>query len=165
MIKSTTAKRLGHAALALGIALPLLAGCSVAETVIGGPSPETPKREEVKTPKVAPTFVPDGTAEQNLPFFTEVIRKYTAGDQPITGKPVAQAVIDAGFDPAMMQFSFDESKTGLTADNIFVSVRVGADCLIGQLVTGDRSFVAKNEPAIGPKGDICLIGITRSVDW
>lgn len=165
MIKPTNTKRLGRAALALGIALPLLTGCSVAERVVGGPSPETPKREEVEAPKVAPKFVPDGTAEQNLPFFTETIRKYAAGDQPIKGQPVAQAVIDAGFDPAMMQFSFDQSKTGLTADNIFISVRVGADCLIGQLVTADRSFVAKDEPAIGPNGDICLIGITRSVDW
>ncbi|QIM18337.1 hypothetical protein G7066_06185 [Leucobacter coleopterorum] len=166
MTESTTVKRLGRAALALGIALPLLAGCSVVESVVAGPTPQTPKREETtKKPTVAPVFVPDGTAEQNLPYFTEVIRKYTAGKEPIVGKPVAQAVIDAGFDPTMMQFSFDQTKTNLEADNIFVSVRIGTDCLIGQLVTADRTFVAKNEPAVGPNTDICLIGNTRSVDW
>lgn len=152
--------------LALVVALPLLAGCSVIESVIAGPTPQTPERTETaKKPSVAPVFVPDGTAEDNLPYFTEVIRKYTASDQPITGKPVAQAVIDAGFDPAMIQFSFDQTKTGLEADNIFVSVRIGGDCLIGQLVTGDRTFVAKNEPVVGPNSDLCLIGVTRAVDW
>lgn len=165
MIRSTISKRVGRVALALGIALPLLAGCSVAESVVGGPAPELPKRVEPTVPKVAPKFVPDGTAAQNLPFFTEVIRNYTAGDTSITGRPVAQAVIDAGFDSSMVKFSFDQTKTGLKADNIFISVRIGAECLIGQIVAGDRSFVAKNESAIGPNGDICLIGITRSVDW
>jgi hypothetical protein len=143
----------------------LLAGCSAVDTVIAGPTPQTPPREEVKEPKEPPVFVPGGTAEENLPFFTEVLRKYAVGDEPVRGEPIARAIIDAGFDPAMMQFSFDQSKTGLAADNIFVSVRVGADCLVGQVVAEDRSIVAQNEPALGPNGDICLIGNTRSVDW
>lgn len=165
MTTSTTVKRIGRAALALGIALPLLAGCSAVEKVIEGPTPEIPKRETPKAPEIPPEFFPEGTAEQNLPYFTEVIRKYSAGENSITGQPIAQAVVDAGFDPTMMQFSFDQTKTNLTADNIFVSVRIGTDCLIGQLVTEDRSFVAKNEPALGPDKNICLIGITRTVDW
>lgn len=157
----TRRARASRVALALAATLPLLAGCALIE----GPTPETPTRTEPPVPEVAPEFVPGGSAADNLPYFTEVLRAYTASEASITGVPVAQAVIDAGFDPAAIQFSFDQSKTGLAADNIFVSVLVGTDCLIGQLVTGDRTFVAANEPAVGPEINVCLIGNTRSVDW
>lgn len=161
MTEHATGRRLLRVTLALALTAPLLAGCALLE----GPTPETPARQSQPVPEVAPELVPDGTAEDNLPYFTELIRSYAAGEAPITGEPVAQAVIDGGFDPTMMQFSFDESKTGLVADNIFVSVRIGADCLIGQLVTADRGFVTAVEPAVGPAADICLIGTTRAVDW
>lgn len=161
MTELAPGRRLIRAALALALTAPLLAGCAILE----GPTPETPKRTSQPAPEVAPEFVPGGSAEENLPYFTELIRGYAASESPITGQPVAQAVIDGGFDPTMIQFSFDETKTGLVADNIFVSVRVGAECLIGQLVTADRGFVTAVEPAVGPAGDICLIGTTRAVDW
>lgn len=161
MTEISTSRRALRASLVLAITAPLLAGCALLE----GPTPETPERTQQPVPEVAPEFIPDGTAEDNLPYFTELIRTYASGEAPITGEPIAQAVVDAGFDKTMIQFSFDESKTGLVADNIFVSVRVGADCLIGQLVTEDRGFVTAVEPAVGPGADICLIGTTRSVDW
>lgn len=161
MTEHATARRIARVTLALALIAPVLAGCALLE----GPTPETPKREAQPVPEVAPEFVPGGTAEDNLPYFTELIRGYAAGDEPIQGEPVARAVVDAGFDPTMMQFSFDQSKTGLAADNIFVSVRVGTECLIGQLITADRGFVTAVEPAVGPAADICLIGTTRAVDW
>ncbi|WP_449281482.1 DUF6993 domain-containing protein [Leucobacter sp.] len=153
--------RRSAALLAIGVLLPLLAGCAVLE----GPTPVTPERATPPVPEVAPEFVPDGTAEQNLPYFTEVLREFSESAHPVQGVPVVDAVADAGFDRAAMQVSFDESMTGLEADNIFVSVRIGADCLIGQIVTADRTFVAQNEPAVGPDGDVCLIGTTRPIDW
>lgn len=161
MTKRRPTTRLAHSALALSIALPLLGGCAILE----GPTPTTPEREAPAAPEVAPELVPGGTAADNLPYFTEVIRAFAEGDQPVQGQPVAQAVIDAGFDRATMQVSFDQSKTGLPADNIFVSVQIGSECLIGQVVAEDRTFVAENEPAIGPEGLTCLIGETRPLDW
>ena len=139
----------------------MLAGCALIE----GPTPTTPERTEPPVPEVAPELVPGGTAAENLPFFTEVIRKFAAGDQSVKGEPIGRAVVEAGFDPAAIQLSFDRTKIGLEADNIFVSVRIGQDCLIGQVVTADRSFVTAQEPAVGPDKDVCLIGETRSVDW
>lgn len=153
------------ALLAICVALPLLTGCSLIESVLQGPTPETPARETPAQPESPPEFVPDGTAEQNLPYFTEVLRAFAESDRPVQGAPVVDAVAEAGFDKAAMQVSFDRSMTGLEADNIFVSVRIGADCLIGQIVTSDRSFVAQQEPAVGPDRDICLIGDTRPIDW
>ncbi|KTR86612.1 DUF6993 domain-containing protein [Leucobacter chromiiresistens] len=147
------------ACLALGLSTALLSGCALLE----GPQPETPERTEAPAPETAPEFVPGGTAEENLPYFTEVLRVFSAGTEPVQGAPIVQAVADAGFDRAAMQVSFDQSKTNLPADNIFVSVRIGSDCLIGQVVAEDRSFVARNEPAVGPAGDICLIGETAPI--
>lgn len=147
------------AIIALAVSVPLLAGCSLLE----GPTPETPQRETPAAPEVAPELIPGGTAEENLPYFTEVLRNYTAGDGEVQGAPIVAAVTAAGFDPALMQVSFDQTKTNLVADNIFVSVRVDATCLIGQIVTEDRSFVAETAPALGPNGDICLIGTTAPI--
>ena len=146
---------------AIALSSVVLTGCSLLE----GPTPETPKREAPEPPPSAPELVPDGSAADNLPYFTEVLRAFSAGDQPVQGVPVVDAVVDAGFDKSLMQVSFDESKTGLAADSIFVSVRIGADCLIGQVVAEDRSFVAEAKPAVGPAQDICLIGNTRPIDW
>ncbi len=162
---SSIHRRSAAALLAIGAALPLLTGCALIEGVLQGPTPVTPEREAPAVPEVAPEFVPDGTAAQNLPYFTEVLREYSDGTQPVKGVPVVDAIAAAGFDKSAMQVSFDRSQTGLEADNIFVSVQIGEDCLIGQLVTGDRSFAAQNEPAVGPDGDICLIGSTRPIDW
>lgn len=145
----------------LALSAVALSGCALLE----GPTPETPNREAPAVPEVAPELVPGGTAEQNLPYFTEVLRTYVAGDGAIKGEPVSRAIIDAGFDKALMQVSFDRSETGLEADNIFVSVLLGESCLLGQVVTADRSFVAETAPAVGPENNICLIGETAPITW
>ncbi|UBH06340.1 hypothetical protein K8P10_001851 [Leucobacter sp. Psy1] len=149
------------AASAVAAALTSLTGCFLLE----GPSPRTPERTAPPEPETAPQFVPDGSAEENLPYFTEVLRQYSAGDGPVEGRPIVDAVAEAGFDKAAMSVSFDESKTGYAADSIFVSVRIGADCLLGQVAAEGRGFAAEAEPAIGPDHDVCLIGETRPIDW
>ncbi|EYT53789.1 hypothetical protein H490_0109475 [Leucobacter sp. UCD-THU] len=154
-------RRPGAAFGALALTAALLAGCSLLE----GPTPETPERTEPAVPETAPEFFPEGSAADNLPYFTEVLRAFAAGEQPVQGAPVVDAVAAAGFDKTAMQVSFDESQTGLAADSIFVSVRIGADCLIGQVVAEDRGFAAEAKPALGPAQDICLIGSTRVIDW
>lgn len=149
-----------RALIAIGMVIPLLAGCSLLE----GPSPEVPKRETPAPPEQTPEYVPDGSAEQNLPFFRSVLTDYAAGTGAVQGKPIARAVIDAGFAPDAMQVSFDRTKTDLPADNIFVSVRIGPECLIGQVVAEDRSVVAETAPAVGPEKNLCLIGETAPVE-
>lgn len=146
-----------------GIALlaPALQACALIE---GPPAPK-PVRTLPAAPEVEPVFIPDGSAEENLPFFTETLRTYTLGDKPVTGEPISTTLIDAGFQKEQMQVSFDLSKTGLVADSIFVSVRIDADCLIGQVIEEDRSFAVEVADAVGPQNDICLIGETRSIIW
>ncbi|MBK0421494.1 hypothetical protein JD292_05335 [Leucobacter sp. CSA2] len=146
---------------ALILSMALLSGCALLE----GPTPETPKRTEMPAPEKPAALVPGGSAADNLPFFTATLQEFSKGKQPVQAQPVSTALIDAGFDKSLMQVSFDKTKTNLDADNIFVSVRYGQDCLIGQVVTADRSVTTKNMPALGPNQDTCLIGNTNPITW
>jgi hypothetical protein len=146
-------------ALAAGLALGL-AGC-------GAPAqePADPEPAAAESPAPPPEFFPEGTAEQNLPYFEYVLGGFSAGAEPVEGRPVVDAVAAAGFDRAAMQVSFDRTQTNLAADSIFVSVRIGADCLLGQVAASDRGVSAMTAPAVGPDQSICLIGNTRPIDW
>jgi hypothetical protein len=134
-----------------------------------GCTPAPPERstyeENFQEPTATPEFAPEAAAEQNLPYFQETLRLFSVGAEPVEGVPVVNALTAAGFDRSKMQVSFDRSKTDLQADNIFVSVLFGTECLIGQIVVADRSFVAEVAPAVGPEQNICLIGVTRPIDW
>jgi len=151
--------------------LPLTALCIAAAigltACVSAPAPiERPTKDEnFQKPAAPPEFFPEGTAEDNLPYFHESLRQFGVGTEPVQGVPVVDALVTAGFDKTKMQVSFDESKTSLVADNIFVSVLIGQDCLIGQVVVADRSFVTEAAPAVGPEKNLCLIGTTRPIDW
>ena len=156
-------KRARLAAALAGSAAVLLAlsGCSVLQ----GPTPATPERPQIAEPETPPELVPGGTAEENLPFFRQVLADYAAGDQPIAGRPIVDALAEQGFDTAAMQVSHDQSKTGLDADSIYVSVRSGETCLVGQVAADGREAVAQAVAAVGPDKNVCLIGDTRRIDW
>jgi hypothetical protein len=152
--------------------LPQLTALLVAATIgltgcVSAPEPiERPTKDEnFQKPETAPKFFPDGTAAENLAYFHESLRQFGLGAEPVQGEPVVNTLAAAGFDKKKMQVSFDESKTNLVADNIFVSVVFGQDCLIGQIVVADRSFFAETAPAVGPDKNLCLIGATRPIDW
>lgn len=145
----------------LGVTVGLLSGCALLE----GPTPQTPKREAAPAPEVPPEFFPEGSATDNLPYFASVLQGYAAGEEPAMGAPLVNAITASGFSREAMQVSFDQSKTGLAADSIYVSVQIGAECLVGQLVAADRETVAVVAPAIGPEQNVCLIGNTRPIDW
>lgn len=152
---------LGAAAFA---AILALSGCQVALPGTGAPGRTAPE-ENFREPEVAPELVPGGTAEQNLPYFTEVLRQFAVGSQAVEGQPIVDAITASGFDRGAMQVSFDRSKTNLVADSILVSVLLGTDCLIGQVQTADRSFVTTVQPALTEARNVCLVGQTRPIDW
>lgn len=161
MSPSRATARTGVAFAAIALAATLLTGCALLE----GPAPDAPVRPAPTAPAEPVALVPGGTAEENLPFFQQTLLAFAGGGAPIEGQPVVDALVAAGFDRAAMQVSFDRTRTDLVADNIFVSVRISESCLLGQLVTGDRSLVAEVAPALGPEKNICIIGTTRPIDW
>lgn len=145
------------AALAVLVAVP---GCFLIE----GPTPDAPARETLAPPP-DPEFFPEGSAEDNWPYFGSVLTKFSDGEAEVNGENIVNALVDAGFEVGAMQVSFDTTETALVSDNIFVSVLIGDQCLVGQVVTADREVIAEVMPAVGPQTDICLIGETRVIDW
>lgn len=139
----------------LGVALSLTA-------CVPPPAPRPTVTKDPAAPD--PVFVAGGSAEENLPFFAFTLEKVGANDD-ITGQYTVNTLAEAGFDKAAMQVSFDETKTNLKADNIFVSVLTGGQCLLGQVVTETGEVAATVEPPVGPADDLCLIGKTRAIDW
>ncbi|WP_022894553.1 DUF6993 domain-containing protein [Agromyces subbeticus] len=136
----------------LGAAALALTGCAADPEP--APVPET-------TPPVAPAvLVPDGDAEANLPFFTQVASGVSASGTTAS-RDFTSALITAGFDRAAMQVTPDETPTGLAADSVSFSVLWKGDCLIGQ-----------NGAAVGglttvvdvPLDGACLAGPTPPVE-
>ncbi|MFC4224568.1 DUF6993 domain-containing protein [Lysinibacter cavernae] len=153
----------GAAAVAV---VGLLTGCGVIDTIVGKPPAVNPTNAPTfATTDPVPEFVPDGTAAENLPFFNYTNLAYATGADPINGQNAVNTLVNAGFDKAAMQVSFDTSAKGLAADNIFVSVLMGDQCLMGQYVVEDRSYVGAVEPALGPNKSVCNPSATRPIDW
>lgn len=149
---------------------------SVASVVLSGlilvgcaPEPEptpTPTAESTSAP--APTeppveLQPDGTAEDNLPYFASIVDEVWNGPDAEAGRAYVDALTAAGFDRAAMQVTEDQSTVGNAAESMQFSVRWGDDCLIGQVGQATGDPVATVLPGLAGGG--CLIGQTRSIDW
>ncbi len=133
----------------------LLAGCAADDT---GEPTETP------TTAAAPVFDPDGTAEDNLPYFTSIVDQVWAGPDQVSGRAYIDALVAAGFDKSAMQVTEDESTVGNPAESIQFSVLWDGECLIGQVgpATGDPVAVVQSSLL---SGTVCLLGETRTIDW
>lgn len=133
-----------------------LAGCSL----LDGPTPKRPDRPVVQVPDEAAAYVPDGSAEDNLPIFLQTLQAAAGQEGPFESKALAERFIDVGFLVESMQVSQDRTRTDLEPESMFISARFGAECLVGQIVSADRSIEAEVVPAVGPQGNLCLIGQT-----
>lgn len=146
----------------------LAAGLTACVNLAPEPAPETPSQPTPAQPSPAPPqpeYLPEGSAQDNLPYFTAVLEEFSAGENSVEGQAIVDILAAAGFEKAAMQVSFDLTKTNLVADTIFVSVRIDDQCLLGQVMTGDRGIASTVEPAVGPERSLCLIGTTRTIDW
>lgn len=107
---------------------------------------------------------PDGTAEENLPFFRSVVQQVWAGEQRGSSRAYVDALVGAGFDRAAMQVTKDVSTVDNPAESMQVSVRWGvAQCLIGQVGPSTGDAVATVMPQLAEGR--CLIGETMPIDW
>src|SRR6188768_3424529 len=95
---------LGVSMLAVGV----LAGCTSSPpapkpTVSAATSTPSP------TPSVAPTLVPNGTAEQEKPYFDLVNAKVIAANGAANGRDLIDNLVAAGFAKADMQVTPDKT--------------------------------------------------------
>ncbi|WP_314094419.1 DUF6993 domain-containing protein [Microbacterium foliorum] len=133
------------------------------------PSPDPVRSPAVESPgateePAGPSYVPDGTADDNLPLFSAIVAQVWASDQRASGRAYIDALIGAGFDRSAMQVTQDSTTVGNPAESLQFSVRWGEEeCLVGQVgpSTGDPVTVVLPQLAEGR----CLIGTTRAIDW
>ncbi|MBD3941498.1 hypothetical protein IF188_07285 [Microbacterium sp. NEAU-LLC] len=142
---------------------PTQSGTSTAPTTGSSSSPSPTTGATTAPTAAAPALVPDGTAADNLPYFTAVTAAVWATDDRVTGRAYIDALVAAGFDKSAMQLTNDRSTVGNAAESIQFSVRWGDECLVGQVgpATGDPVTVVLPVVAEGT----CLIGQTRPIDW
>ena len=164
----TLAGRGVPAALAGVLVVALLSGCvpagpesgptattSVSPTDTPAPSPTSSTAEA--------TLNPDGTAADNLAYFSSIVSAVWAGSDNASGRAYVDALAAGGFDKAAMQVTYDQSTVGNAAESIQFSVLWAGECLVGQVGPATGSPVAVVLRTVG--ADECLIGDTRQIDW
>jgi len=148
-----------HQALLAGVAglMLCLAGCA--------PEPQPTPTTPAPTPTAsAPVLLPDGTAAENLPYFTQVVEQVWNSPDQVSGRAYVDALAAAGFDKAAMQVTPDESTVGNPAETIQFSVLWQGECLLGQVGPATGGVVTTvGATVLG--GTACLIGNTRPIDW
>ncbi|HEX5729264.1 MAG TPA: hypothetical protein VFX99_07555 [Microbacterium sp.] len=152
--------------LAVGVTLAL-AGCSnAAPTLSAQPSASAAPSASATPSPALPTeraLVPEGTAEENLPLFSDVIAAVWATPDNVAGRAYIDALIAAGFDRSAMQVTPDQTTVGNPAESIQFSVRWGDECLVGQVGPATGTPVTAVVPVLGEGS--CLVGQTRPIDW
>ncbi|MFF1574821.1 DUF6993 domain-containing protein [Leifsonia sp. NPDC058292] len=154
------ASTLGAVCLAL-----VLSGCVGAGGSGGATSSAatTPTATSATTPAAPVQFFPNGTAQQNLPFFDQVNRATLAAKPDAVGRDFIDALVAAGFTKADMQLTVDTTTIGLKANSIQFSVLMGSSCLIGQNGADAGGYNSQVVPQLADGG--CLIGQTKPIDW
>ncbi|MFF1879141.1 DUF6993 domain-containing protein [Leifsonia sp. NPDC058230] len=154
--------------MAVGISLAVglaLSGC-VGGTTGGTSSHSASAAPAPSATSSAPAVVelhPQGSAQDNLPFFDQVNRATLAAHPNAVGRDFIDALVAAGFDKSSMQLTVDTTTIGLKANSIQFSVRMGDTCLIGQN-GADAGGYNSQVTAVLATG-ACLIGETRPIDW
>jgi hypothetical protein len=138
-----------------------LTGCTS-----GTPNDGTAETGDAPVPSASATapvaLVPEGSAEQNLAYFDQVIGELEGSlDERPTGRALIDALVEAGFERDAMQVTPDRTAVDLEADNIEFSVRFDRSCIVGQV--GDYGYRSRILPVLDT-GE-CLVGSTRPIDW
>ena len=139
----------------------LLAGCVA--TTVDDPTSGVASPTSSATPPPPAVLVPGGTAEDNLPYFRQVVDAVWNGPDRAAGRAYVDALVAAGFDKSAMQVTPDSTPIGNPVESLQFSVRWADECLIGQVGPATGEAVAVVMP--GLEGGGCLIGQTRQIDW
>jgi hypothetical protein len=150
------------------VALGALLSAGCAPLPDGVPTVTSPASSQPVTPTptstpTGPALVPDGTAQDNLPVFTEVMQTVAATADKAKGRAYIDALVIAGFDKSAMEVTNDRTTVDDPADSIQFSVKWGEECLVGQVGPSTTVPTAVVLPVL--PGGQCLIGQTRPIDW
>ena len=136
-----------------------LSGCTApAAPAPSASSVEAPSATATAEPIAPAALVPGGSAQENLPFFEQVLHRTVDADPETPGRTVVDALVAAGFPKEAMQLTADETSVGLAADSVQVSVKASDACLVGQY--GPKSGGVRAVVAAPIATGACLIGRT-----
>ncbi len=127
------------------------------------PASPTASATATDAPTSGPALIPDGSADDNLPYFSAVIKGVWGTDQSVQGRSYIDALVAAGFPKAEMELTQDRTTVDNPADAIQFSVRWRGECLVGQVGPSTPEPTAVVLPQV--PGGTCLIGQTRPIDW
>lgn len=149
----------------------LLAGCTAstppeptASTPVAPPSasaePGGPSGEPEPGSDPDPELVPDGSDADNAPFAQAVVQRAAdAADGSLTRNAIAAALADAGFAADALEVTPDRTPLGLEVDVISFAVRIGDDCIVGELRSGAATATTASVLGTGR----CLVGSDASI--
>nr|WP_208388308.1 hypothetical protein [Microbacterium halimionae] len=143
----------------------IVAGCTATPITPSPTVTKSPVATAEPTVDAAPALVPNGTADENLPFFAQIVQRVWdgGGSDAVSGRAYIDALSAAGFDKASMQVTQDMTTVGNPAESIQFSVLLGEDCLVGQVGPATGEAVSVVLPVLGT--GTCLLGETRLIDW
>ena len=143
-------------AVTLAVGAMLITSCQATQQPV---DEEPPVSQGPESPPVSVVeeavyeFIPEGSAEGNLPYFAQVLENAGAGAPGSELATILEALTTAGFDPATISHTAASSKIELPVDSISLSVTVKEQCLIGQFST---TWLETQVAPLTPTG--CLIG-------
>lgn len=149
-------RRAVFGAVTLAAGALLITSCQATQETLEEEPPASQGPESPPVPVVEEAvyeFIPEGSAEDNLPFFTQVLEDSGAGAPGGELSDALEALIAAGFDPATMSHTAASSKIELPVDSISLAVAFSNQCLIGQFST---TWLETQVAPSAPTG--CLIG-------
>jgi len=140
----------------------LLTGCSLFGSSSGGTPTPTPTVTAPPTidpgvevlPTAAPELHPGGTAEQNKLFWDAMIDSYWQRFGLGSTQTMIDHLVGSGFEPGILEITYDYTAIGLGVDSIEVSARFSDACLLA-VVRGERWATAVM-PILGT--GLCLVG-------
>ena len=145
------------------VVLPVVVAVALVGALVGC----VPTAAPTATPKPSgssaaqPTLNLNGTANQNLAYFDDVNKKFIAQGGDLSGRPIIDNLVKAGFPKVDMELTPDRTTVNLAADNVSFSVRLGNSCLIGQY--GNTGYASTVQKLLSTSR--CLVGTTRKIDW
>ncbi|MCW4384732.1 hypothetical protein OH146_02975 [Salinibacterium sp. SYSU T00001] len=136
----------------------LLGGCS-ATVEEPTPSPSgAPVIAPTALPQTPPELVPEGTADENRPYFDYVVARHIVDDGTMNHGSVAALLTSAGWESSAIEVTADATPLGNPTDALSFAVQVGDECLIGQW-NGEYTSVVAPRLSSGT----CLVGTPRPV--
>ena len=146
--------------VALAIAAAVVSGLSACAAGSVDDVP-TASSSPVVTPSVAPTFSPQGTANDNIAFFRSVVESATkAHGLTVSTQQLAQTLVAKGFAAKGIEFTDNATAVGMKPDSVTIAAEFKGQCLIAQYGPSIKGLAITLAPVLASGG--CLLG--RSIN-